>query len=43
MRIAVCDDCREDVLALKKCLEGHEISIYSDADSLLIDVEKNTI
>ena len=33
MQIAVCDDCMEDVLSLKKFLEGHEVSVYSDADS----------
>lgn len=43
MRIAVCDDCMEDVLALKKYLEEHEVSIYSGADSLLMDIEKKRI
>lgn len=41
MRIAVCDDCIEDALSLKNYLEGQEVSIYSDAKSLLEDVEKN--
>lgn len=39
MRIAVCDDCMEDTLILKKYLAGHEVSVYSDAESLLSDVE----
>ena len=39
MRIAVCDDCMEDALSLKNDLEGQEVSIYSDAESLLADVE----
>ena len=39
MRIAVCDDCMEDALSLKKYLDGQEVSIYSDAGSLLADVE----
>lgn len=39
MRIAVCDDCMEDALSLKKYLEGQEVCIYSDAGSLLADVE----
>lgn len=39
MRIAVCDDCMEDALLLKKYLAGHEVSVYSDAESLLSDVE----
>jgi len=33
----------EDVQTLKKCLEEHEVSVYSDADSLLIDIEKKKI
>lgn len=39
MRIAVCDDCMEDTLSLKKYLEGQEVNIYSDAESLIADVE----
>lgn len=39
MRIAVCDDCTEDALFLKKYLDEQEVSIYSDAESLLADVE----
>lgn len=39
MRIAVCDDCKEDALSLKKLLGGNEVVVYSDADSLLEDVE----
>ena len=39
MRIAVCDDCMEDALFLKNYLDGQEVSIYSDAESLLADVE----
>lgn len=41
MRIAVCDDCREDALLLKEYLAGHEVSVYSNAESLLTDVEGN--
>lgn len=40
MRIAVCDDCAEDALFLKKCLSGHDVSVYSGADSLLSDMGK---
>lgn len=43
MQIAVCDDCMEDVLSLKKLLEGHEVSVYSDADSLLADIDNKRI
>ncbi|GFI02425.1 LytTR family DNA-binding domain-containing protein [Lachnospiraceae bacterium 64-25] len=38
MRIAVCDDCQEDALSLKKFLGGHEVKVYSDAEELLIDI-----
>lgn len=42
MRIAVCDDCVEDALYLRNILRGQEVSVYSDAESLLADVqEKN--
>lgn len=41
MRIAVCDDCMEDALSLKKILTGQEVNIYSNAESLLADVEVN--
>lgn len=43
MQIAVCDDCMDDVLSLKKFLEGHEVSVYSDADSLLADIDNKRI
>lgn len=43
MQIAVCDDCMEDVLSLKKLLEGHKVSVYSDADSLLADIDNRMI
>lgn len=38
MRIAVCDDCREDALDLKSFLSGQEVRIYTDPDILLDDV-----
>lgn len=41
MRIAVCDDCMEDALFLKKYLGGNEVSIYSNTESLLTDIEDN--
>lgn len=39
MKIAVCDDCLEDVLYLKSLLTGHNVMTYSDAGSLLTDLE----
>lgn len=39
MQIALCDDCMEDALSLKKYLEGQEVSIYSRGESLLEDIE----
>lgn len=49
MRIAVCDDCRQDALSLKALLDGrrgaedtfagsHKVRLYYDAESLLDDV-----
>lgn len=43
MQIAVCDDCMEDALFLKNFMESHEVSVYSDADSLLADIENKMI
>lgn len=40
MKIAVCDDCAEDIVRLRKMLGGHEVSSYHDADCLLADVEE---
>lgn len=39
MKIAIYDDSREDALALKALLNGHEVKIYSDEDSILTDME----
>ena len=39
MKIAIYDDSREDVLALKAFLGGHDVKVYSDADSILTDLE----
>lgn len=43
MRIAICDDCTEDALSLKKFMESHKVSVYADADSLLEDIENKNI
>jgi len=43
MRIAVCDDCMKDALSLKKIMEGHRVSVYFDADSLLEDIENKGV
>lgn len=43
MRIAICDDCMEDAITLKKMLGGHEVRVYSEAGSLLTDVEDREI
>lgn len=39
MRIAVCDDCMEDAMLLKRLLGGHEVRVYADAGSFLADIE----
>lgn len=43
MRIAICDDCMEDVRTLKSFLDRHEVRVYSDADSFLTDIEEKNI
>ncbi len=40
MQIAVCDDCMEDALSLKKLIIGQDVSIYTDAESLMTDIEE---
>ncbi len=40
MRIAICDDSAQDAMALQRLLAGHEVSVYSDSDSLLADIEE---
>ena len=43
MKIAICDDCREDILRLKSFLLGHEIRVYSCAYELLSDVKEENV
>ena len=38
MRIAVCDDSRQDACAIRDLLGGQKVKLYSDAKSLLADV-----
>lgn len=40
MRIVICDDCREDALAVRKLLRGHDVRTYSGAEMLLADLEE---
>ncbi|MCI8781383.1 MAG: response regulator transcription factor [Lachnospiraceae bacterium] len=39
MRIAVCDDSFRDILYMRAFMSGHDVSMYSDAASLLSDLE----
>lgn len=43
MRIAVCDDCREDACSIRNLLEGQEVKLYGNAESLLTDVRRESI
>lgn len=43
MKIAICDDCAVDAENLKVRLNGHETMVYTDAESLLTDVEGKAI
>lgn len=39
MKIAICDDCREDAMRLKALLsENHDVVLYSNASQLLNSV-----
>lgn len=40
MRIAVCDDCRQDACAIRHLLSGQEVKLYGNAESLLADVKQ---
>lgn len=40
MRIAVYDDCRQDACAVRELLPGQEVTLYGNAESLLLDVEQ---
>ncbi len=39
MRIAVCDDCQEDIQQIKAFLQEHDVRTYGRAEELLGDVE----
>lgn len=43
MRIAVCDDNRQDACAIRDLLEGQKVKLYSDAESLLADVKQGGV
>lgn len=38
VRIAVCDDSHRDACAIRELLEGQEVKLYDNAESLLADV-----
>lgn len=40
MRIAVCDDNRQDACAIRDLLDGQDVKLYHDAESLLADVRQ---
>ncbi len=41
MRIAICDDSREDAAVLTSLLTSHQLHVFSSPDALLTDLEKN--
>ncbi len=43
MQIAICDDCREDALVLRSFLDGHQVNIFSSAEDLLAEQERNNL
>ncbi len=40
MRIAICDDCREDAMNLRSFLEGHQTKLFSGGGELLADLNE---
>lgn len=40
VRIAVCDDSHQDACAIRDLLEGQEVKLYDNAESLLADVRQ---
>lgn len=40
MKIAICDDCREDALQIQAQLEGHSVTVYENGEQLLHAVEE---
>ncbi len=40
MRIAVCNDNRQDTCAIRDLLDGQDLKLYHDAESLLADVRQ---
>lgn len=43
VRIAVCDDSRRDACAIRDLLEGQEVKLYDNAESLLADVRQGGV
>lgn len=43
MRIAVCDDCREDAIYLKALLKENNVKIYTNAEEFLSDIEEKQL
>lgn len=43
MRIAVCDDCREDAMYLKALLKEHNVKIYTNTEDFFSDVAKRQL
>ena len=40
VRIAVCDDSRRDACAIRDLLEGQEVKLFDNAESLLAEVRQ---
>ncbi len=43
MRIAICDDDRQDACAVCDLLDGQEVKLYDNAESLLADIKQKGI
>ena len=44
MKIAICDDCRQDAVQLQNMLSGmHDTRLYQSAEQLLADVKDDRV
>lgn len=42
MKIAVCDDCYEDALKIKRLLSGHDVRVFLDMEQILSDIQRGS-
>ena len=44
MKIAVCDDCQQDVIQIKTMFDReHDVTLYTDARNFIMDIEEKEV